>query len=133
MCGSSVAVHPHLHMNHISSISMDLVGTIGRSPNSQAMQGGSEVIRHLNSRLPCICTFKQHLHCLIRWCFKMRLRWMIMFPDPVKTKNMTHLPHLNRSTTSLGRGEPRLFSSNGRQGYYLHFPSVGECEPYYWR
>lgn len=32
------------------------------------MQGGSEVIRHLNSRLPCICTFKQHLHCLIRWC-----------------------------------------------------------------
>lgn len=43
MCGSSVAVHPHLHMNHISSISMDLVGTIGRSPNSQAMQGGPKL------------------------------------------------------------------------------------------
>ena len=28
-----------------------------------------QVIRILNSRLPCICTFKQHLHCLIRWCW----------------------------------------------------------------
>lgn len=70
MCGSSIAVPPHLHMNkNISSISMDLVGTIGRSTNSQAIQCGSQVIRLLNSRLHCIYTFKQHLHCLIRWCW----------------------------------------------------------------